>query len=213
MPRDSTPPADPQPGHSCVSTQVSSMGGMRAELCPGKNLTYFSPCSAKKKKKDFNDWILVSSEAREAVVQSRRSLKRGRQERADLRSLSLTSIPAPPPATLPQRPLPPSPRPSAFPPLLPGIAAECLVCARLWPKCQTWWKARQRQPLPSCQVSTLSEPQFSPLEMGLRTDPLLHLKRWWDHIGQMPAGAWPPWEHSAGYLLLSSVHLGAGALG
>ena len=59
----------------------------------------------------------------------------------------------------------------------------------------------------------LSEPQFSPLEMGLRTDPLLHLKRWWDHIGQMPAGAWPPWEHSAGYLLLSSVHLGAGALG
>lgn len=179
----------------------------------GQELDLLQPLLCKKKKKDFNDWILVSSEAREAVVQSRRSLKRGRQERADLRSLSLTSIPAPPPATLPQRPLPPSPRPSAFPPLLPGIAAECLVCARLWPKCQTWWKARQRQPLPSCQVSTLSEPQFSPLEMGLRTDPLLHLKRWWDHIGQMAAGAWPPWEHSAGYLLLSSVHLGAGALG
>ena len=80
-------------------------------------------------------------------MQSRRSLKRGGQEREDLRSLSLSSIPAPPAATLPRRPLPHSLRPPAFPPFLPGIGAECLVCTRLWPKHQTSWKARQRQPL------------------------------------------------------------------
>lgn len=166
-----------------------------------------------KKKKDFNDWISVSSEAREAAVQSRRSLKRGGQERADLRSLSLTSIPASPPATLPRRPLPPSLRPPAFPSLPPGIGAECLVCAGLWPNCQTWWKARQRQPLPSCQASTLSEPQFSPPEMGLRTDPLLHLKGW--ERPHWPDASWclAPWELVRGHLRLSSMHLGAGALG
>lgn len=39
-------------------------------MSASKNLTYFSPCSAEKKK-DFNDWISVSSEAREAMGQSR----------------------------------------------------------------------------------------------------------------------------------------------
>lgn len=45
------------------------------------------------------------------------------------------------------------------PPLLPGIAIECLVCARCWAKCQTQWKGRQMRPPPSCQALTLSEPQ------------------------------------------------------
>lgn len=65
---------------------------------------------------------------------------------------------------------------SYLPCLLPGIALEYLVYARHWAECQTQWKARQMQSLPSLRVIALSEPWFPPPEIR-RIDFPPHLAR------------------------------------